>query len=130
LATLLAALALGLGLFFRACAHAKQRSHDLPRWLPIMAGAACGLATVVLWQAMSAQDRGRLERTIQFESAAVQRELTEKVPAEISELLRAGWQWIKNQRLDREEFPGGAALFVTDHPGWLVLGTVGRGGKG
>ncbi len=110
--------------------HARIRQVGLQRSFPVGVAVIGIVASAILWQALSEQERRRLQRAIQFEANNVAEALKEKTPAQVLALLRAGMQALKKGDAgEAPEIPEASLFFMGRHPGWLGLAWVSPDGQ-
>jgi PAS domain S-box-containing protein len=104
----------------------------LPSWLPAAAAAGFIASTLVLWQALSVQEKRRIERAVQTEAATVRRELLEKTPPQFSALVyEAKHRPPPGSKPDLDDRAREGALFLAqlvEQPDRQNLGTIDAAG--
>jgi PAS domain S-box-containing protein len=119
----------GIGFSYRELSRDQV---SLSRWLPGLAGVVLIVGTLVLWQALSAQERKRIEKATQTEAAVVRQEILDKTRLQFSFLLYKARQPNKSGKLDYKELADQDALYISQRlaqPGRQDLGIVDAAGE-
>jgi PAS domain S-box-containing protein len=119
----------GLGFSYREL---SKDQASLLRLLPALAGVVLIVGTLVLWQALSAQERKRIEKATQTEASVVRQEILDKTRLQFSFLLHKARQPKDSGKLDYKQLAEQDALYISQRlaqPGRQDLGIVDQAGE-
>lgn len=119
----------GLCILMLAYRHTVAQGIAVVRWLSVGVGIAFVTATLVLWQALSNQHHQRVERMVLYETAHIQQQLLEGMPAQFKPLVHFAESWDANGKLAPEELTRETGTYMGMHPGCQAIGLVGRTGE-
>jgi PAS domain S-box-containing protein len=115
---------LGAGIVAFAWRDSQVDAPGAPRWLPILAGVGVLVITLGLWQALDAQNRAHLARTIRLAAAGVKDEITSQMDARVLALAGLAWHWEAWGKPPRDYWVAEAALSMRQHPGYQAVAWV------
>lgn len=112
---------LGLGLIALAWREGTAGVAGLPRWLPISIGIGGITATLVLWQALTEEERDQTEQAVEAETEGVKNEIIARIESRISPLLRMAERWQYGGQPSREDWEFAAGLNLMDFKGYRSI---------
>ena len=115
-------LVLGSGILAGIWPARRVASTGLP-WLPIAVGAAVALATILVWQALLAQEQRALTRAVQATAVQVKNELTARMETRIQALTRMQQRW-EVRPPTHADWEEDAAAYLRDFPGYQSLAWI------
>jgi PAS domain S-box-containing protein len=98
---------LALGRLVRA-----RRRLTLPRWLPLVVGAAGLTATIILWQAFVISERAKIEQLVRSQAINVHNQITSSLNSIMFEFLRSAKRWERFDAQDAGRIKNEAALLL------------------
>jgi PAS domain S-box-containing protein len=110
---------LALGIFLNAWVH-RMQGED-PPWLPVPFGMTVLVATLVLWRALTNQERHLMERILGQEGATLQQQLYDDFHNRQLALIRMAKRWEAGRLPAREEWEADAALYVQHQIGYRAM---------
>ncbi len=114
-------LFLGTGIMVAAW-HSVIEERKTPRWLPYLILIGGVTTTMVLWQALHAEEQNQIERMTLLEMTSVKNEISARLESRILALLRLARHWEFEGRPGKEHWESDAGLYVSHYPGTQSVG--------
>jgi diguanylate cyclase (GGDEF)-like protein len=115
---------LGLGILAFAWGDGRAADRGLPRWLAIPVAIGVVTITLILWQALRAQEHAHISRLIAAETASVKNKIIEQVDTRVEALERMGRRWEALGTPVKEQWASDAWVLVIDYPGVQAVAWV------
>lgn len=113
---------LGTGVFAYAWREEDKKLVGIPLWLPIPVGATVATIAVVLWQALVAQERLQIQRTIEAEAENMSLTILDLALSRIRALDRMGKRWDQRGGTPQNEWEADATAYMTHGLGYHTIG--------
>ena len=112
--TTLALAILNTGILVVARDEALEAGDSFERWVPVPLGLAVVSATLILWQALLAEQRRQLTQVTQEAADSLRTQIGEVLDARLRALERMGRRWNSQGGTSREQWTDDASAYVTD----------------
>jgi PAS domain S-box-containing protein len=120
----LAFVLLGLGVMILAWREEIRRHGNAMRWLPVPVGIALIVATLLLWQALLAQERDHVNRIMQAELNSVANKIASNVQAHVLALLHMAGEWEAGGRPNRRDWNLDSAIALSPMSGFRSVAWI------
>jgi len=113
---------IGTGIMVFAWRSAIEAGQMPPQWLPRLILIGGVTTSLVLWQALHAEEQNQIERMTLLEMTSVKNEISARLNSQILALLRLARHLEFEGKLDKEHWESDAGLYVSHYPGTQVVG--------
>jgi len=115
-------VALGWGVFSSAWREAMGEGRGAPRWLPLPIAVGLLAVTLVLWQGLSFNEAGHLDRATEVTLAGARGHIPEAVKVRIQPLVRMAGLTEQGMLLRPEQMETDAHILLDDDPSLRAIG--------
>jgi diguanylate cyclase (GGDEF)-like protein len=115
---------LGLGILAFAWGDAKAKDRGLPRWLAIPVAIGVVTITLILWQALRAQEHTQIRHVIAAETSSVKNKIMEQVDTRVQALERMAHRWETLGTPVKDRWASDAWVLVIDYPCFQAVAWV------
>lgn len=115
---------LSMAIFAFAWHDSRIERARLPLWLPIPVGIGTLTITLVLWQALRAQDHAQIEQMIETAAITIKNQITSEIRTRILDLVHMANHWEREGKPVKEYWESDAKFYINHHAGYLALGWV------
>jgi PAS domain S-box-containing protein len=95
--------------------------HSRKRWLAFLVGVAGATTTLLLWQALAAEQERALQTLLDAETLSVRSALTSSLQLDLEALVRLARRWEDRVRPDRAQWEKDAGDYIKDFPVYLAI---------
>ncbi len=101
---------------------ALQRWNACPRlWFAFLVGCSLSIATLIVQQALIAQQAAQLDRTTQLHAARITEQISGQINSRILALVRMADRWDKRGGTPKAEWEADANNYLNDFPGYQAI---------
>lgn len=115
-------MVVGAGLVALGWCHGSGLPNRSPSWLPLLVGASCLTATLILWQALIASENSKNRQLIRNQEINVHNQIMSSINSIMFELLRSAMRWERFNIESPERIKDEAALLIQWLRGLRAIG--------
>src|SRR5712692_506460 len=111
----------GIGIVVFAWQQDPKQHGAMPRWFPLLVAISMITATLILWQALAAQEKTHITRTINAQLMNVQNEITARMQARIQALENMAKRFEHESAHGKKEWEFEALLNINHFKGYRLI---------